>query len=90
MKLGRLWQPRSLLFWQMVLFNVLSSLCTWGLRTLPLNTAGMLLLGTVALLNCGFGMLAMWRLLKGPEQGPAREPAQTVGASSASTASTSE
>ena len=82
MKLSRLWQPRTLLFWQMVAFNVLSSLGAWALRTLPLNTAGMLLVGTVALLNCGFGMLATWRLLKGPDQ-----PAATA---SVNTNSTSE
>ena len=82
MKFSRLWQPCTLLFWQMVGFNVLSSLCAWALRTLPLNTAGMLLVGLTALLNCGFGMLAMWRLLKGPDQ--------ASGTSSASTASTSE
>ena len=70
MKMSRLWQPRTLLFWQMVAFNVLSSLCAWALRTLPLNTAGMLLVGTAALLNCGFGLLATWRLLKGPVQKP--------------------
>lgn len=64
MKLKRLWQPRSLLFWQMVGFNLLSSLCAWALRTLPLNTAGMLLVAAAALLNCGFGLLAMWRLLQ--------------------------
>ena len=82
MKLSRLWQPRTPLFWQMVAFNVLSSLCAWALRTLPLNTAGMLLVGSAALLNCGFGLLATWRLLQGP--------AQPSGAPSASTASTSE
>ena len=85
MKLSRLWQPRTLLFWQMVGFNLLSSLCAWALRTLPLNTAGMLLVGAAALLNCGFGLLATWRLLQGPVQ-----PAQATGASSASTASTTE
>ena len=86
MRLSRLWQPRTLLFWQMVGFNLLSSLCAWALRTLPLNTAGMLLVGAAALLNCGFGLLATWRLL----QGPAQESTQTTDASSASTASTSE
>ena len=82
MKLSRLWQPRTRLFWLVVAFNVLSSLCAWALRTLPLNTAGMLLVGTAALLNCGFGLLATWRLLQGP--------ARATGASLASTASTSE
>ena len=64
MKIKRLWQPGTLLFWQMVLFNVLSSVCGWALRALPLNTAGLLLIGTVGLLNCVFGMLAMWRLMQ--------------------------
>ena len=64
MKFKRLWQPRTLLFWQMVLFNVLSSVCGWALRALPLNTVGLLLIGTVGLLNCVFGMLAMWQLMR--------------------------
>jgi hypothetical protein len=64
MKFSRLWQPRRLLFWQMVMFNVLSSVCGWALRALPLNTAGLLLIGTVGLLNCVFGMLAMWHLMR--------------------------
>ena len=85
-RLWHLWQPRTLLFWQVVGFNVLSSLCAWALRTLPLNTAGMLLVGLAALLNCGFGLLATWRLLQGPDQGSV----QSTAASSASTASTSE
>ena len=85
-RLWRLWQPRTLLFWQMVAFNVLSSLCAWALRTLPLNTAGMWVVGVIALLNCGFGLLATWKLLQGPDQ----VSTQTTGASSASTASTSE
>ena len=64
MKLKRLWQPGRLLFWQMLVFNVLSSVCAWALRALPLITAGLLLIGTVGLLNCLFGMLAMWQLLR--------------------------
>jgi hypothetical protein len=64
MKLARLWQPRRLLFWQMVLFNVLSSVCAWALRSLPLNLAGLLLVGGVGLLNVGFGLFAMWALLR--------------------------
>ena len=64
MTLKRLWQPGTLLFWQMVMFNVLSSVCGWALRALPLNMTGLLLIATVGLLNCAFGMLAMWRLMR--------------------------
>lgn len=64
MKLRRLWQPGTLLFWQWVMFNVLSSVCGWALRALPLNTTGLLLIGGVGLLNCIFSMLAMWRLMR--------------------------
>ena len=72
MKLKRLWQPHTLLFWQMVMFNVLSSVCGWALRALPLNTVGLLLIATVGLLNCVFGMLAMWRLMQ-DEPAPAAQ-----------------
>jgi hypothetical protein len=60
----RLWQPRNPMFWMMVGFNVLSSVCTWAMRALPLNTAGLLLVGLVALLNVGAGLLAAWVLLR--------------------------
>ncbi len=60
----RLWQPRRLLFWQMLMFNVLSSACAWALRELPLNTVGLLLVGFVALMNVGFGLLAAWALMR--------------------------
>ena len=64
MKLSRLWQPRKLLFWQMVMFNVLSSVCSWALRALPLNTVAMLVITLVALINVGFGLLAAWMLIR--------------------------
>jgi hypothetical protein len=60
----RLWQPRNPMFWMMVGFNVLSSVCSWALRALPLNTAGLLVVGFVALLNVGAGLLAAWVLLR--------------------------
>jgi hypothetical protein len=85
MKWSRLWQPRRLLFWQMVMFNVLSSVCSYALRALPLNTVGLLLVGGVALANVAFGLLAAWALLKDPAPGEAQLPG-----SSAKTASTSE
>ncbi len=69
-KLARLWQPRTLLFWQWVFFNIMSSVCAWAMRALPLNTTGLVLIGSVALLNCGFSLLAMWRLMQTPEPSP--------------------
>ena len=62
MSLRRLWRPRSLLFWQVVAFNLLSALCAWALRSLPLTTAAFWLVAVLALMNCFFGMLATWRL----------------------------
>ena len=85
MKLSRLWQPRRLLFWMWLMFNVLSSVCTYAMRALPLNMAGLLLVGLVALLNVAFGLLAAWLLVRDPPQA-----AEGPGGSSASTANTSE
>ena len=64
MQWNRLWQPRRGLFWMMLGFNVLSSVCTWAMRALPLNMVGLLLLGFVALMNVGFGLLAAWQLMR--------------------------
>jgi hypothetical protein len=63
-KLLRLWQPDKPLFWMMVAFNALSSVCAWALRALPLNTPALLLIGAIALANVGFGLLAAWRLMQ--------------------------
>ena len=62
-RLHRLWQPRNPLFWMMLGFNALSSVCTWILRSQPLNMFGMLLIGTVALINVACGLLAAWKLM---------------------------
>jgi len=72
MKLSRLWQPGRLLFWQMVFFNLMSSVCTWVMRAFPLNTLGLWLVALVALLNVAFGMAAAWRLVR--EEPPAVQP----------------
>ena len=74
MKLSRLWQPRSPLFWMMVMFNVLSSVCSWAMRALPLNTVGLLLVGGVALMNVVCGLLAAWKLLNEPAPGESPPP----------------
>ncbi|MCU0969719.1 MAG: hypothetical protein MUF03_13065 [Rubrivivax sp.] len=75
MKLARLWQPTKLLFWQFVFFNVMSSVCAWALRALPLNTAGLLLVGFVGLLNVLFGLAAAWMLVRDPPAPPGPPPA---------------
>ena len=62
-KLRRLWQPTQPLFWMMVGFNLLSSVCTWILRSQPLNMLGLLLVGAVALVNVACGLLAAWKLM---------------------------
>lgn len=64
MDFKRLWQPRKPLFWLMLGFNVLSSLCTYAMNALPLNTLGLLLLAVLALLNVGMGLLAAWGLMR--------------------------
>jgi len=69
MKLRRLWQPGNPLFWMMVMFNVLSSVCSWAMRAFPLNMAGLLLVGGVALMNVAFGLLAAWKLMNEPAPG---------------------
>jgi hypothetical protein len=68
-RLGRLWQPTRLLFWMMLGFNVLSSVCSYAMRALPLNTLGLLLVGSVALLNVACGLWAAWQLVKAPAPG---------------------
>ena len=62
-RLRRLWQPQNPLFWMMLGFNALSSACTWILRSQPLNLFGLLLIGTVALINVACGLLAAWKLM---------------------------
>ena len=64
MKLKRLWQPDKPLFWLMLAFNLLSTLCAWALRSLPLSTAALLLVAALALGNVALGLLAAWRLVR--------------------------
>lgn len=61
----RLWQPRHPLFWLMVVFNALSSLCTTAIVAVPLAPGWRLALAGVALGNMAGGLVAAWRLLRG-------------------------
>ncbi len=46
-------------------FNALSSVCSWAMRSLPLNSFGLILIGMIALINVVFGLLAAWKLIRG-------------------------
>lgn len=61
----RLWQPRRGVFWLMLAFNLLSSLMAWVLRSFPLTTVGLLLVGLLALANAGAGLWLAARLWRG-------------------------
>ncbi len=65
MKLQRLWQPTSPVFWMMVAFNVLSSVGAWVLRAVALPYPVMLFVALVALGNVAGGLWCAWRLLQG-------------------------
>jgi hypothetical protein len=68
MKLQRLWQPAHPMFWLMVVFNVLSSVCAWALRAVALPYPVMLFIALVALGNVAGGLLCAWRLLQDESQ----------------------
>ncbi len=63
MKLQRLWQPTHRLFWLMVTFNLLSSVCAWTLRAVALPYPVMLLIALVAIGNVLGGLWCAWSLL---------------------------
>jgi 4-hydroxybenzoate polyprenyltransferase len=66
MAIKRLWQPRHPLFWLMLLFNLLSSLCAWALRSWTLPDTLMLLIAAVALGNVFFGLRCALVLMAKP------------------------
>lgn len=68
MKFSRLFQPRNPLFWLMIAFNVLSSVLAWVLRTWPLNTAGTVVVGLLALADALAGIAVAVRLMRMPDE----------------------
>lgn len=66
----RLWQPQRGLFWLMLLFNLLPSTLAWVMRSFPLNAAGLLLVGGMALMNIIMGLWTMAALMKLPRGTP--------------------
>jgi hypothetical protein len=70
MKLQRLWQPASPVFWMMVTFNVLSSAGAWALRAVALPYPVMLLIAIVTLGNVAGGLWCAWYLVSAKNQTP--------------------
>ena len=66
MKLLQIYQPRNPLFWIMLALNALSYALMWIVQNRTLNTLGMLLVGTFALINAALGMWLLWRLGQSP------------------------
>lgn len=56
MKWPRIYQPLNSLFWIMLALNALSYALAWIVQNRAINTAGMLLVGGVALTNAVLGM----------------------------------
>ena len=74
MKLSRLFQPRNPLFWIMLALNGLSTALAWLVHNRSLNTFGMLLIGSFALINAVLGTWFAWRLVKDVPPLPAAKP----------------
>ena len=69
MKLQHLYQPRNPLFWIMLTLNALSYGLMWIFQNRGLNTLGMLLVGSLALVNAVLGAWLLWRLAQTPNVG---------------------
>lgn len=66
MKLSRLFQPRSPLFWMMLALNGLSMALGWLVQNRPLTALGMVIILVFALANAVLGMWLAWRLVREP------------------------
>lgn len=62
MKLLHLYQPRNPVFWTMLALNALSYALMWIVQNRVLNTLGMFVVGSLALVNAVVGMWLLWRL----------------------------
>ena len=64
MKVLYIFQPRNPVFWTMLALNGVSYALMWIVQNRLLNTMGMLLVGSLALVNAVLGMWLLWRLAK--------------------------
>ena len=64
MRLMQIFQPRNPVFWTMLALNGVSYALMWIVQNRLLNTMGMLLVGSLSLVNAVLGMWLLWRLAK--------------------------
>ena len=62
MKLLHVFQLRNPVFWTMLALNGVSYALMWIVQNRLLKTMGMLLVGSLALVNAVLGMWLLWRL----------------------------
>ncbi|TAG35313.1 MAG: hypothetical protein EAZ34_03825 [Polaromonas sp.] len=62
MKISRLYQPRSPLFWIMVALNLLSAVLGWIAHKHALGTVASLIIAAFAVGNAVLGTYLAWRL----------------------------
>lgn len=64
LKLQSIYQPKNPLFWCMLALNVLSFALSWIVQNRSLNTLGLIVVASFALVNGALGMWLMWRLMQ--------------------------
>jgi len=67
-KLARLYQPKSPLFWLLVILNILSAAISWLLQTRPFSLSVTLVLVVFALGNFLLGLKFAVRLMRAPDE----------------------
>ncbi len=65
-RLRRLFQPRALAFWLMLVLNGLSTALFWIVQTRSLTPAAALVVAVFAMGNSVLGLRLAWRLLQTP------------------------
>lgn len=64
MRLARLYQPRSPLFWLMIAFNLMSTVLAWVVRHHELSPLAATVIAVCAIGNAVFGLVLALRLMR--------------------------
>ena len=67
MKISRLFQPRKLAFWLILVLNALSFMLVWIMQNYTLTPLASVVLALFALGNAGLGAYLTWQLLRPPQ-----------------------